>query len=306
MSKSILVIGRIGQIGFELARGSWPAWATVDFVEREEVDLAQPDTVRRHVTDARPDFVVNAAAYTAVDQAESESDMAFAINRDGPAALADACRDIGAALVHFSTDYVFDGSKPGPYTEDDPINPLSVYGASKAAGDAAIAERLDRHVILRTSWVYSAIGRNFVKTMLRLGAERDKLGIVADQHGCPSAAADNAQAVIDIVTAIGEGRPHEFGTFNCCGTGATTWHGFAGAIFDGARRRGLPAPQILEPIATEAYPTPAARPRNSVLDCGKLARAYGIVAPAWRASLGRCLDELVPQPQPVADEGALR
>jgi dTDP-4-dehydrorhamnose reductase len=309
MSKSILVIGRIGQIGYELARGVWPAWAQVDFVERDEVDLARPDTVTRYVAGMRPDIVVNAAAYTAVDQAESEPDMAFAVNRDGPAALADACRGIGAALIHFSTDYVFDGAKPAAYTEDDPVNPRSVYGASKAAGDAAIAERLDRHVILRTSWVYSAIGRNFVKTMLRLGAERDRLGVVDDQHGCPTAAADAAQAVIDIVAALGEGRPPEFGTFNFCGSGATTWHGFASAIFDGAIRRGLPAPRVVEPIATEAYPTPAARPANSVLDCGKIARAYGIVAPAWQASLARCLDEIArsqPQLQPVADQGALR
>jgi dTDP-4-dehydrorhamnose reductase len=305
------VIGRIGQIGCELARAAWPEGARVGFVDRDELDLAQGDAVCRYVADWRPDIVVNAAAYTAVDQAESEPEIAFAVNRDGPAAVADACREIGAALIHFSTDYVFDGGKSGPYTEDDPVNPLSVYGASKAAGDAAIRERLDRHVILRTAWVYSPIGRNFVKTMLRLGAERDRLGVVADQHGCPTAAADAARAVIDIVAALGAERPHGFGTFNFCGNGATTWHGFASAIFDGAIRRGLPAPRLVEAIATEAYPTPAARPRNSVLDCAKIARVYGIVAPAWQASLARCLDELVfsptpAQPQTVSDQGALR
>ena len=307
MNKRILVIGRIGQIGCELARARWPDEMSVVFVERDEVDLAQAEAVRRYVADMRPDVVVNAAAYTAVDQAESQSAIAFAVNGDGPAALADACREIGAALVHFSTDYVFDGSKSGPYTEDDPINPLSVYGASKAAGDAAIRERLDCHVILRTSWVYSAIGRNFVKTMLRLGAERDRVAIVADQHGSPTAAADIARAVVDIVGAIAMGWRHGYGTFNFCGSGVTTWHGFASAIFDGASRRGLPAPRLIEPIATADYPTPAARPRNSALDCAKMARVYGLVAPPWEESLARCLDELAAsQPQLVAAEGALR
>ncbi|HYM72771.1 MAG TPA: dTDP-4-dehydrorhamnose reductase, partial [Stellaceae bacterium] len=207
MGKSILVVGRIGQIGHELARGAWPTGMRIDFVDRDEVDLAQPGQVRRHVVAARPDIVVNAAAFIAVDAAEAARPTAFAINRDGPAALADACREIGAALIHFSTDYVFDGAKDGPYTEDDAVNPLSVYGASKAAGDAAIRTRLDRHVILRTSWVYSAVGSNFVKTMLRLGAERDRLGIVDDQHGCPTAAADAAGAVIAIVDGLPDARP---------------------------------------------------------------------------------------------------
>ena len=308
MSDRILVIGRIGQVGHELARRAWPAGTTVTFVERDELDLARPAEVKRYVTATRPSVVVNAAAYTAVDQAEGEPDAAFAINRDGPAALAEACGEIGAVLIHFSTDYVFDGAKPGAYTEDDPVHPLSVYGASKAAGDAAIRDRLDRHIILRTSWVYSPVGKNFVKTMLRLGAERDRLGIVDDQHGSPTAAADIAHAVIEIAGALDAIGPAGFGTFNFCGGGATTWHGFAGAIFEGAARRGLKGPRVVEPIATEAYPTPAMRPRNSRLDCGKIKRVYGIVAPEWRESLTRCLDEIVrAQPQQlVLEQGAPR
>ena len=306
----VLVVGRTGQMAHELRRATWPAGFTVDFLDLAQLDLARPAEARETVRRARPQIVVNAAAYTAVDAAESDRAMAFAVNRDGPAALADACRDIGAALVHVSTDYVFDGSKAGPYREDDPVSPLSVYGASKAAGDAAVRARLDRHVILRTAWVYSPVGRNFVKTMLRFGAERDKLGIVDDQQGCPTAAADLATAAIDICAAISAGRADiekgGFGTFHFCGGGTTTWYGFAREIFRGATQRGLRTPAVVEPIATEAYPTPAPRPRNSVLDCGKIERVYGIVAPPWQESLSACLDELVAAPPRPVAEGALR
>jgi dTDP-4-dehydrorhamnose reductase len=299
MSTSILVIGRIGQVAHELRRGAWPAGFTRNFLERPEIDLTRAAEVRDKVIAARPQIVVNAAAYTAVDGAESDRDTAFAVNRDGPAALAEACREIGAALVHYSTDYVYDGTKIGPYVESDPINPLSAYGASKAEGDAAIRARLDRHVILRTSWVYSATGQNFVKTMLRLGAERDRLGIVDDQLGAPTAAADIAAATIAVCAALVAGKDDGFGTFHFTGGGATTWHGFASEIFAGAAARGRKTPRIVEPIATEAYPTPAVRPRNSLLDCGQIARRYGIAAPPWQASLSACLDELL---APVAAE----
>ena len=301
MNSKILVVGRTGQVAHELRRGAWPAGFAVDFLERPQIDLRRPDEVRDTVVSLRPEIVVNAAAYTAVDAAESDKDLAFAINRDGPAALADACREIGAPLIHYSTDYIFDGGKAGAYVEDDPVAPLSVYGASKAEGDAAIRERLDRHVILRTSWVYSATGHNFVKTMLRFGAERDRLGIVDDQHGAPTAAADIAAATIAICQALAAGREGCFGTFNFCGSGVTSWHGFAREIFAGAAQRGLKTPRSVEPIASEAYPTPAPRPRNSVLDCRKIGRVYGIAAPPWQASLSACLDELV---QPAL-EGAL-
>jgi dTDP-4-dehydrorhamnose reductase len=301
----ILVVGQTGQVAYELQRGAWPAGVAVDFLDRGRLDLVQPEAARALVAAARPDIVVNAAAYTAVDAAESDRAVAFAVNRDGPAALAEACREIGAALVHYSTDYVFDGSKTGAYVEDDPINPLSVYGASKAEGEAAIRARLDRHVIVRTEWVYSPIGRNFVKTMLRLGAERDRLGIVDDQHGSPTAAADIAAATLAICAALADKRDDGFGTFHFCGGGTTTWHGFASEIFRGAAERGLKTPQQVDPIATEAYPTPAPRPRNSVLDCGKLARVYGFSAPPWQAALSVCLDEIVAaSPQPLAASGA--
>jgi len=293
MNSKILVIGRVGQVGHELARGDWPAGFAVDFVERPQVDLTRPEEVQEIVAAARPDIVVNAAAYTAVDAAESDRDTAFAVNRDGPARLAEICRELGAALVHFSTDYVYDGQKAEAYVETDPIAPLCIYGASKAEGDAAIAARLERHVILRTSWVYSATRHNFVKTMLRLGAERDRLGIVDDQHGSPTAAADIAAATIAVCAAIVAGKEDGYGVFHVSGGGATTWHGFAREIFRGAAARGMKTPRLVEPIATEVYPTLAVRPSNSRLDCGKIARVYGIEAPPWQVSLSAVLDELI-------------
>ena len=293
MSSKVLVIGRIGQVGYELARAQWPANMITQFVERDQLDLGSSADVKPAVVAMRPRVVINAGAYTAVDQAETERETAFAINRDGPAALADACREIGAALIHFSTDYVFDGSKPGSYTEADPVAPLSVYGASKAAGDAAIAEHLDRHVILRTSWVYSAVGHNFVKTMLRLGSERDELRIVGDQHGAPTAAAELARAAIHVAAAIDAGKEDGFGVLNFTGGGVTTWCGFADEIFAGAAQRGAKVPLRVQPIATEDYPLPAPRPRNSRLDCARIARIYGLVAKTWQESLSECLDELI-------------
>jgi len=293
MNSKILVVGRVGQVGHELARAAWPGNVALEFVDRPQLDLAQPRDVGAVVAAAQPDIIVNAAAYTAVDAAESDPATAFAVNRDGPAALADACREIGAALVHYSTDYVYDGAKPGAYVEGDPVNPLGVYGASKAEGDAAIAARLDRHVILRTSWVYSAIGQNFVKTMLRLGAERERLGIVDDQHGAPTAAADLAAATVAVCTALAAGKEDGFGVFHLTGGGETTWYGFARAIFRRAAAQGLEVPRLIEPIASAAYKLPAPRPRNSRLDCGRIARVYGIAAPPWEESLSACLDELV-------------
>jgi dTDP-4-dehydrorhamnose reductase len=300
MTSKILVIGRSGQVGHELARAAWPPSLTPEFADRRKLDLARPGEAKRVVTALRPRIVINAGAYTAVDKAESERDAAFAINRDGPAALAEACREIGAALIHFSTDYVFDGGKAGAYTEDDAVNPLSVYGASKAVGDAAIAERLDRHVILRTSWVYSPVGQNFVKTMLRLGAERDEMRVVDDQRGAPTSAADLARAAIRIAAELDTGRADGFGIFNFQGGGdATTWYGFACEIFRGAAERGLRVPKIVHPIATEDYPLPVPRPRNSVLDCARIARAYKLVAAPWPAALSDCLDELIGAARPV-------
>lgn len=285
--RRILVIGRTGQLAGALAAASWPAAIALVPRGRAEIDLAQPARVAAAVAAEKPALVINAAAYTAVDKAESEPDLAFAVNRDGPAALAEACRALGAPLIHVSTDYVFDGAKRGAYVEEDPVNPVSVYGASKQAGESAIRARLPAHVILRTAWVYAPQGQNFVRTMLRLGRERPELRVVDDQTGCPTSAAELARAVqAAALRLLAGGRDH--GTFHFCGAGQTSWFGFAEAIFDLA---GGPRPR-LTPIPTSGYPTPARRPANSVLDSARFARLYGVTARPWRESLARCLKDI--------------
>lgn len=290
-SATLLVFGRHGQVGSELLRAPPPPGWTVRGLGRDEADLTRPDTVAAAVAVARPTVVVNAAAYTAVDRAESEAELAFAVNRDGPAALARACARQGVPLIHLSTDYVFNGRKPAPYVEDDPIDPLNVYGASKAAGEQAVREAGADHIILRTSWVFSPFGLNFVKTMLRLGRERPQLGIVGDQTGCPTAAADIAGTVLALAAALGQGRRDGLGTFHFCNAGATTWFGFAEAIFERVAAAGGTVP-ALKAIATDQYPTPAVRPRNSVLDGTRIGSVHGIHPRPWRAGLAECLDIL--------------
>jgi dTDP-4-dehydrorhamnose reductase len=230
----------------------------------------------------------------AVGQAKTARETAFAINRDGPAALAEACGDSGASLIHLSTDYVFDGENPAAYTEADPVNPLSVYGASNAAGESAVRQRLAlaQHVILRTSWVYSPVGQNFVRTMLRLGAERERLQVVDDQQGCPTSAADIARAIVAVADALLGGRADGYGTFHFCGGGSTGWVRAGNLQWRRATRR----PGVLAPISSEHYPAAARRPRRSMLDCTKIRDSYGIVARPWVLALGDCLDRLLGAP----------
>lgn len=287
----ILVFGHDGQVAHALRTLSWPGVA-VTALGRAGADITDADAVRRAVDAVRPDIAVNTAAYTAVDRAETEPEPAFAVNRDGAGHIAAACAAAGVPLIHYSTDYVFDGAKDGPWREDDPIAPLGVYGASKAAGEEAVRAAGPRHVILRTAWVFSAHGNNFVRTMLRLGAERDRLGIVADQRGCPTAAADLAAAAVTAarhVLATGEG----WGTYHCCGAPPTTWHGFAEAIFEERRLLTGLAPPRLDAIATADYPTPARRPANSVLDTTRFATRFGMPAPAWRDALRQVVRQLL-------------
>jgi dTDP-4-dehydrorhamnose reductase len=285
--KRILVIGRAGQLATALAEKSWPADIAVACRGRDRIDLAQPAAAREAVIAEKPDLVINAAAYTAVDKAESEPELAFAVNRDGPAALAEACQAIGAPLVHVSTDYVFDGSKRGAYVEEDPVNPASVYGASKEAGESAIRARLPAHVIIRSSWIYAPMGQNFVRTMLRLGRERPELRVVEDQIGSPTAAEELARAVEGAAGALLAGG-RDYGTFHFAGSGSTSWFGLARAIFELAEG---PRPRLI-PIPTSGYPTPARRPANSVLDSSKFAHLYGVTARPWRDSLARCLRDI--------------
>ena len=294
----ILLFGGNGQVGSELRR-SLAALGDVVATTRsgtledgtacEQADFDAPGSLPGLVDRIAPDIVVNAAAHTAVDRAENEPGAAFRANAQAPLAIAATCARHGALLVHYSTDYVFDGRGTRPYREDDPVAPASVYGASKLAGEEAIRASGARHLVLRTAWVYTAHGRNFLRTMLRLAGERDELRVVADQTGTPTAAALIADTTVQLLRQA----PSRSGTWHLTATGATTWHGFAEAIMQGAHARGLIArvPRVL-PITTADYPTPAARPAYSVLDCGALRRDFGIALPSWQDGLARALDEL--------------
>jgi dTDP-4-dehydrorhamnose reductase len=272
-----------GQVGRELRAAAWPEASELIAMDRTALDVAAAAHLPTVLDTLAPDVVVNAAAYTAVDRAEDEPGAAYRANRDGPAALAAACAERGTALVHLSTDYVFDGRKTGSWTPTDAVAPLGTYGASKAAGEAAVRDRLDCHIILRTAWVHSDYGHNFVKTMLRAGAERDDLRVVGDQIGGPTAASDIAAALVELAGRIVDSRDG-FGTYHFCGRPPVSWHGFAEAIFDIAEPIWGRRPRLTE-ITSADWPTPAARPANSVLDCTALMRDHGIAQPDWRESL---------------------
>lgn len=293
----IAVAGRSGQVARALARAADARGVPAVTRGRPDLDLASVDSVLAFFRDAQPTLVVNAAAYTAVDKAESEPDEALKANAGAPALLATLCHHFNLPLIHLSTDYVFDGTKRTPYVETDVINPLGVYGASKAAGEAAIRAACSRHIILRTAWVYSADGSNFVKTMLRLGAERDVVRVVADQQGTPTFADDIATAILDLAGRIAtDAADSVWGTYHITGSGETTWHGFAAEIFHIAAARGSRVP-LLEAITTADYPTPAQRPAYSVLDTARLAETFGIRLPPWQESLQHCLDQIIAQTQ---------
>jgi dTDP-4-dehydrorhamnose reductase len=294
----ILLFGGNGQVGSELRRSLGPLGDVVattrsgtleDGTACERADFDAPESLAALIERVAPEIVVNAAAHTAVDRAESELDAAFRANAQAPQAIAEACARRGIRLVHYSPDYVFDGRGTRPYREDDPTAPAGVYGASKLAGEEAIRASGAPHLILRTAWVYAAHGRNFLRTILRLAGERDELRVVADQIGTPTPATLIADATARVLAQPAT----RSGTWHLTATGATSWHGFAEAIMQGAHARGLIAriPRVL-PIATADYPTPAARPAYSVLDCSALQRDFGIALPDWQEGLSRTLDEL--------------
>jgi dTDP-4-dehydrorhamnose reductase len=288
------VIGRNGQLAQALIERGPLHSADVVVFARPNCDLLDVDSIERSLNTAGCDLVVNAAAYTAVDRAESEPDLAWEINAEGPRRLAWRAQAIGIPLIQISTDYVFDGKFDWPYREDDPVEPLGAYGRSKLAGEHAVAESCSNHVILRTAWVYSAGGQNFVRTMLQLGETRTSVGVVADQYGSPTYAPDLADAIFAIgAQLVAEpGAPNLRGIFHASGTGGVSWADFAGAIFSRAARRGRALVRV-DRIATEDYPTPARRPKNSRLDCQKLQAIYGLRLPDWRRSLETCIDRLV-------------
>jgi dTDP-4-dehydrorhamnose reductase len=291
MTRKILVTGGSGQLASELAA---LAPDRVLRVGRPDFDFDRPETIAACFRATDPWLVVNAAAYTAVDAAEGDQDAAARANRDGPAALAALCAEAGVPLIHVSTDYVFDGTKAAPYVESDPIAPASVYGSTKAAGEAAVLASGAQAIILRTAWVYAATGRNFVRTMLNLAATRDELRVVADQHGNPTNAADLARAILGIAERIQtDGWRDSFaGIFHAAGTGETTWHGLALAVFEESARHGARVPRSVAAITSAEYPTPARRPANSRLDCARLADVFGQRLPPWRESLARTIDQI--------------
>jgi len=292
----ILVFGASGQIGREVCRAAWPPRYAILPLDRKAVDITKSAAVSAMLARETPDLVINLAAYTAVDRAESEPEVAWAANCVGAAHIAGACDERATPLVHLSTDYVFDGHKTGPYREEDAVSPLGVYGRSKEAGERAVRAAVAQHMILRTAWVFGAYGANFVKTMLRLAAERPVLRVVADQRGCPTAAADIAAALMVIAAHIERGEA-KWGTYHFVGAGAASWHSFAQAIFDQAAPQLAACPQV-EPITTEQYPTPARRPMNSVLDCRKIEEVFGISSPPWRTALATVIRELLDRTPP--------
>ena len=284
---NILLLGQHGQLSRELQL-SLGQQAEVKVFGRAQLDLSQPEQLRRQLQTLQPDLIVNAAAHTAVDRAESEPELAFAINAVAPGILAERAAELGVPLIHYSTDYVFDGSKPTPYTEQDAPKPLNVYGRSKLAGEQAIQAVGGAHLILRTSWVYSLHGSNFLLSMQRLLQERDSLNVVADQIGAPTWAGSIAQATAQLIEHWRAGRPGPWGIYHLTSLGETSWFGFANAIAEQLRAQGKHA-CAPTPIPSSAYPTPAQRPLNSRLDCSRLQRDWAIQLPRWQQALADCL-----------------
>lgn len=290
----ILLLGPNGQVGWELQRSLAPLGELV-LADRHQANLADPESLRGLVRAIRPTVIVNAAAHTAVDKAESEAELAWAINATAPGVLAEEAQLLGALLVHYSTDYVFDGSGDQPRDESAPTGPLSVYGRSKLGGEQAIQATSVRHLIFRTSWVYAARGGNFAKTMLRLAVERDALNVIDDQIGAPTGADLIADVTAHAIRAT-LAEPSKAGLYHLAAAGETSWHGYARHVLETARSRGRAlqvASDGIHPIATSAYPTPATRPLNSRLDTRKLREALGLSLPEWRVGVDRMLSEIL-------------
>lgn len=295
----VLLLGKDGQVGWELQRSLAPLGELVAF-GRQEADLENPDSLRDCIRHHQPDIIVNAGAYTAVDKAESEADRARAINALAPGVLAQEARDRNAWLVHYSTDYVFDGSGDQPWRETDATGPLSVYGRTKLEGEQLILQSGCRHLIFRTSWVYGTRGGNFAKTMLRLAHERDTLSVVSDQIGAPTGADLLADVTAHAIRAA-QHDPAVSGLYHLAAAGATSWHGYAQYVLELAQAKGVAlrvVPAQVRPIATEAYPLPARRPKNSRLDTAKFIGTFDLRLPDWHYHVNRLMDELIRQEAP--------
>lgn len=291
MRNSILVIGNTGQLGQELTKNLSTSPYKITSVGRAEFDLTQPEEIVKFITKTKPELIINCAAYTAVDKAEQESEVAYLVNSNAPGAMAQAAQEIGAFFLHVSTDYVFDGKQGYPYSEEDETNPVGVYGKSKLAGEQAIKAVCDRYIILRTAWVYGNYGKgNFVKTMLRLGAQREEISVVADQIGTPTWTGDIADAITKLIPLINKDI---VGTYHFTNSGVASWYDFAVAIFKEAKALDLPLQlQRVIPITTAEYPTPAQRPAYSVLACQKISTLLNTKPPHWQSSLPKMLQQL--------------
>ena len=282
----ILITGAQGQVGKELVTAANEQGFTVIAAGRNELDITQTKNVKSYIESQQPNIVINAAAYTAVDKAEAEQEIAYAINRDGAANLATVCKEQNIPLLHISTDYVFDGTKKEAYSESDETSPLGVYGISKWQGEEAIRQHCPQHIILRVAWVFGAQGNNFVKTMLRLAKDRDELNVVADQYGGPSPAKNIAETLITLAKQYKKENTLEWGTYHYCGVDKTNWCDFAKEIFKQAKEKGLINKEMqVNAITTAEYPTPAKRPANSMLDCSKIKKTFGIEMPSWKEAL---------------------
>ncbi|MDM0090028.1 MULTISPECIES: dTDP-4-dehydrorhamnose reductase [unclassified Variovorax] len=292
----VLLLGKGGQVGWELQRSLAPLGELValDFDSTDlHADFSRPEQLAETVLKVRPDVVVNAAAHTAVDKAESEADFARTLNATAPGVVAEAAQQVGALMVHYSTDYVFDGSGSAPWKEDDPTGPLSVYGRTKLEGEQLVAQHCARHLIFRTSWVYAARGGNFAKTMLRLAKERERLTVIDDQFGAPTGAELLADVTAHAIRATLR-DPHKAGLYHLVAGGETTWHGYARFVLEQALQKGVALkarPDTVDAVPTSAFPTPAVRPANSRLDTHKLQATFGLVLPDWQAGVTRMLSE---------------
>ncbi len=290
----LLVAGATGQLGRSLARIAGQRGIEIAALGRSKLDLTDPESVKDTITQLMPEFVINAAAYTGVDAAEKNSDLAFAINRDGAARLAKTCAEDGIPIIHISTDYVFDGLKIPAYAETDQCRPLGVYGRSKLEGERAVIAANPHHIIVRTSWLYSPFEHNFVKTMLHLAQTHDKIDVVDDQFGNPTYVPHLAGGILQLAGHLyrtgHDDKP--WGIYNMTGAGHATWCGFAREVLACSARLGGPTASV-RPITTSEYPTPAKRPANSRLDCSKLSSIFGIALPDWRTGTAECVSELI-------------
>ena len=301
----LLIVGANGQVGSELAlqvrrTGFQPVLADCYQLDSADpirvLDITDPAGIEKIFREEQPDMLINAAAYTQVDRAETEKEAAFAINRDAPGLLARRCATAGIPMIHISTDYVFDGKETSAYTESAPLSPAGVYGQSKAEGEEEVRKHLPHHLIVRTAWVYGVSGQNFVKTMLRLGKEKSRIGVVADQIGSPTAAGDLAAVLLILAGYIAQGKTIPWGIYHYCGLGIISWFDFATKIFEIARQSGYAYSPEVTPITTAEYPTPAARPAFSALDCSLIARCFDIHPIPWQESLSSVIEQLLSHP----------